>query len=95
MKDIVISAMLIAVGAIGLTNVDTIRHLYAGAYPVGTAQRDALERCAMTNAAFDRLDAAERNDCYAHLKVGPPTVRVLGPPSMPKDDIRREQQVQH
>jgi hypothetical protein len=93
MKDIVVSAILIAVGVIGLTHVDSIQHLYADAYPQSVERRQALERCAVSNTGFDRLDAAERANCYARLKVPPPSIQVMGTGREPQDDIRRLQSV--
>jgi hypothetical protein len=94
MKDIVFSAMLIAVGAIGLMNVDGIRQLYVGAYPTSIEKRQALDRCALGGTAFDRLDAAEREACYARQRVAPPSVQPLGPSRMPHEDVRRTQGTQ-
>lgn len=96
MKDIVFSAILIAVGVLGLMNVDRIRQVYAGAYPTSAEKRQALDRCSLGSAAFDRLDPAEREACYARQRVAPPSVQPLAPTrSMPKDDVRRMQATQH
>lgn len=90
MKEIVFSAMLIAIGAIGLAQADNIQHLYAG--PAETVEkRQVVERCGITNAAYSRLSDAERENCYARMRAGPPSIQVLGPLSVPKEDVRRTQ----
>ncbi len=95
MRDIVVSAILIVVGVIGLTKVDTVEQLYAAAYPESAAQSRALDRCAASNNEFDRLDAMDRAGCYARLRVPPPSVQPMGATNEPKDDIRRLQATQH
>ena len=82
MKDIVVAAVLIAVGVIGLSNADTIEHLYMAAYPQSAAQSRALDRCAASENGFDRLDAGARERCYAKLQV-PPSVQLVGSKSEP------------
>ena len=72
MKDIMVSAMLIAVGIFGLTHVDGIQRLYDEAYPQSVEKSQALDRCAAANSGFDRLDAAERANCYARLRAPSP-----------------------
>jgi len=68
MKDIVISAILIAFGVIGLTHIDEIGRLYADAYPLDQQQQQALDYCVSKNRAFDRLDSAERASCYVQFR---------------------------
>ena len=60
MKDIVVSAILIAVGITGLTNVDQIQRLYDKAYSADAAPARSLDRCP---PASDR-DRVPRGDCY-------------------------------
>ena len=100
MKDVVISAMLIAVGVVGLTNVEGIRNIYAGAYAENLLRRDVADRClatsgGATSGGVGRLDTVDRDGCEVRLQVGAPTVQLLGPPTVPKDDIRRIQALQH
>src|SRR5690349_12174823 len=69
MKDIVVSAMMIAIGITGLSNLDTIQRLYDEAYPPSAENSQALDRCAAANNRFDRLSAIDRGKCYAGLKA--------------------------
>jgi hypothetical protein len=69
MKDIVVSAIMIAVGIIGLTHVDRIQRLYDQAYPQSIERSKALDNCAAAASGFDRLDAAARADCYARFSA--------------------------
>jgi hypothetical protein len=78
MKDIVVSAIMIAVGIIGLTNVDSIQRLYDEAYPQSVEKALALDRCAAANSGFDRLSAAGRADCYARLRQSSPSLQIIG-----------------
>jgi len=78
MKDIVVSAIMIAVGIIGLTNVDSIQRLYDEAYPQSMEKSQALDRCAAANGSFDRLNAGDRANCYARLRPSSPSLQIIG-----------------
>jgi hypothetical protein len=93
MKDFVVSAILIAVGIIGLTNVDRIQRLYDEAYPASAEKSQMLDRCAATGSGFDRFDSTERANCYARLRLAQPSLVITGREA--QDDLRRRQTIQH
>ena len=84
MKDIVVSAMMIAVGIIGLSNLDGIQRLYDEAYPPSAEKSQALDRCAATNSHFDRLDGSDRANCYARLRLPSQVPQFVAAPHEPR-----------
>jgi len=93
MKDVLVSAIMIAVGIIGLANIDNIQRIYASVYPSSAIERVALARCAAVDRAFDRLDPGERANCYARIRptTGAEAAPMVSLQGMPQDDIRRLQ----
>ena len=80
MKHIFVSLLMIAVGALGLLNADSIHELYATLYPAGPAKAQALDYCVNIGLNFDTLTEAQRETCYARSNRAPtPTVRITGP----------------
>lgn len=65
MKDIVVSVILIAVGIVGLTNVDQIQQLYDEAYAVSAGQSQVLDRCAAASKGGDRIEAGK---CLSRMR---------------------------
>ena len=51
---------------------DVVAAFYQQVYPSDPAQRRALDRCAIENRSFDRLDSAERDSCYRHSPLAHP-----------------------
>jgi hypothetical protein len=92
MKDFVISAVMIAVGGLGLTHVDAVERFYTAAYPVIPGQEQALDYCAAENREFDRLDPAERDSCYARFRA---FAERNQRPGLPQGDVRRREAAQH
>ena len=77
----------------------TIFEDVAAAYPRDTAHAAALQDCAAGNPAFNRLDAIERNDCYAvHAATTGASNEVdlkqsAGRGHQPQNDVIQQQQL--
>jgi hypothetical protein len=92
MKDIVISALMIAVGGLGLTHADAVERFYIAVYPVVPEQQQALDYCAAEHRAFNRLDPTERDTCYAEFRAFAERQQA---PGAPQDDVPRREATQH
>lgn len=55
---------LIALGALGLAEHQTITNEWNEIYPQDAAEQDALARCAQESGTFNRFSAAGRTACY-------------------------------
>jgi hypothetical protein len=68
-----------AIVAIGVALAPAASVVYRDAFPVEAAHRDALTACARSDTGFNRLIAADRAECYAHLLQPAPEKAPLVP----------------
>ena len=94
----VILPLMITLGYIAYEHHDKIADQYNAAYPSDPVKAAALDRCAAKNPDFSRLDADDRQACYAGLtpvamvaSPSPSPQYPYNPSSLPGNDIRREQ----
>lgn len=77
--------VLIALGVLGFTEQDAINSEWDAIYPEDPVERNALDRCAREESAFNRLSAVGRAECYQkylQLPVAAPiTVGIPGSPT--------------
>lgn len=101
MRAIWVAGMAGLISAAVIARPDVADAILQQVYPVNTAQRLALDRCALENQNFDRLDAAARDACYRRsaavqkaAAAAPNFVdqwRDAGVGHLPRNDIRAEQ----
>jgi hypothetical protein len=83
-------ALLVSLAYIAFEHIRGIMDLYRAAYPDDRVKREALEQCALGIKNFSRLDAADRDRCYAIFsdRLGV----VADNPSHPSvNDVRRQE----
>jgi hypothetical protein len=84
--------LLIAVAYVGFEHKDGIVDLYRAAYPDDPAKRDALDQCSRGVPNFNRLDSADRENCYSSISG---RVAIATAPynssHLPVSDVRRQE----
>jgi hypothetical protein len=100
----------VTAGGIAAMHPGAVKAFYLDIYPNDPARAQALDLCFTENHAFNRLDAGQRDTCYRHIlysvsevssaSLAPPVVnpidlqRAAGLGSLPRNDVRQEQQSQ-
>jgi hypothetical protein len=91
--------LVISVAYVGFEHRDAAIDLYRLAYPGDLAKHEALDRCARIDPNFNRLDAGDRDNCYAtivsRVAVGTgPEANIYyeqNPSHLPANDVRRQE----
>jgi hypothetical protein len=83
--------LLIAVAYVGFEHKDGMVDLYRAAYPDDPAKRDALDQCSRGIPNFNRLDSADRDNCYSSISGRVAAAAPYNPSHLPVSDVRRQE----
>lgn len=90
---LVLLPLVISAAYMGFEHREAVVDLYRLAYPADAAKRDALDQCSRGIPNFNRLDSADRDNCYASFsyRFAAANAASFNPNHLPANDIRREE----
>jgi hypothetical protein len=90
---LVLLPLMISAAYMGFEHREAAIDLYRLAYPDDPAKRDALDQCSRGVPNFNRLDTADRDNCYASFsyRVAAVSAASFSPSHVPADDVRRQE----